>query len=350
MVNRFYNLDIWKKESGIRLQGSHSLDFSKVQAPCVVNVPTGGYRLYYTAVGPGKPIKQCQGYILSAFSEDGLQFESETGIRLEPQAEIEYMSRRILAPTVTQISKSRWRMYFESRGTADVPTVICSAVSTDMLNWELEGGIRLQGFSGVGGPRFVSLPDGRCRLYCFATEWIKGLSQKDNHIRKQCIISAVSKNGLRFEMEDGYRICDKQNNYDTAGLTAAEVIPPLKYNNQWTMFFSAWQDVPDGTNVPLHPAFDLNDDADNFAKASIAADISGYRSRIFKAISENGLDWKSAECVIQGGGYESDEVDAVHAEDMSLIKIDLNQYRMYYAACDRIGNWRILSAVSEVNS
>ena len=38
---------------------------------------------------------------------------------------------------------------------------------------------------------------------------------------------------------------------------------------------------------------------------------------------------------------------AVHAEDMSLIRIGKSEYRMYYAACDTDGNWRIASAVTE---
>ena len=40
-------------------------------------------------------------------------------------------------------------------------------------------------------------------------------------------------------------------------------------------------------------------------------------------------------------------LDAVHAEDMSLVQIGPSEYRMYYAACDRDGNWRIASAITE---
>ena len=52
-------------------------------------------------------------------------------------------------------------------------------------------------------------------------------------------------------------------------------------------------------------------------------------------------------CVVEGGGYTSDDLDAVHAEDMSLVEFEPGRYRMYYAACDRHGNWRIASAVNE---
>ena len=74
--------------------------------------------------------------------------------------------------------------------------------------------------------------------------------------------------------------------------------------------------------------------------------MAGYRSRIFTAHSPDGLVWERAGCVIEGGGYNSEELDAVHSEDMSLVEIEDGQYRMYYAACDCNGNWRIASAVS----
>src|SRR5438309_6305148 len=104
----------WTKESGARVQGSRPLDRSKVQAPGVVRLPEGGFRLFYTAVGPGKPYPKAQGYILSAFSEDGLRFEPEEGFRIVPRPDVSHMSRRVLAPSVTHLADGRWRMYFES--------------------------------------------------------------------------------------------------------------------------------------------------------------------------------------------------------------------------------------------
>ncbi len=47
-----------------------------------------------------------------------------------------------------------------------------------------------------------------------------------------------------------------------------------------------------------------------------------------------------------GGGYDSDDIDAVHAEDMSVITLGDGRQRMYYAACDTTGRWRIASAVT----
>jgi hypothetical protein len=114
------------------------------------------------------------------------------------------------------------------------------------------------------------------------------------------------------------------------------------------MIYSAWQDVPAGTVVPIHPSSDTDlsksEISIDFARASIAVDMAGYRSRIFESHSMDGQSWSQGQCVIDGGGYDEDELDAVHAEDMSLIKGSDGLLRMYYAACDKHGNWRIASA------
>ena len=139
----------WTKEAGPRVEGSQPLDISKVQAPCIVRNPSGGYRLFYTAIGPAKPYPACQGYILSAVSNDGLVFQKEPGIRLAPQPSLRHVSLRVLAPTITEYDEGRWRMYFEARGPAGTPATICSAVSSDMLSWEMEDGIRLESPGGA---------------------------------------------------------------------------------------------------------------------------------------------------------------------------------------------------------
>ena len=142
---------------------------------------------------------------------------------------------------------------------------------------------------------------------------------------------------------------DDQAEYDAVGITAAEVIPPSSAGDEWTMFFSEWQDAPPGSAPPpLHPSEDPNATAsEDFAAASIASDMSGYRSRIFVAYSTDGLTWSRSGCAIEGRGYGEEGLDAVHAVDMSLVRIAADTYRMYYAACDTDGNWRIASAVTE---
>lgn len=327
----------WRDEPGWRVAGSRPLDASKVQAPGVTRMPSGGFRLFYTGVGPGRPYPVCQGYILSAISSDGLQFSAEDGVRVGPDPAVPAMSRRTLAPTISRLPDGSWRMYFESRGSADRPTVIASAISSDQLHWDLEPGIRLQNSGDVGGPRFVLLPDGRGRIYCFSRT-------------ARSVVSAVTSDGLTFEWEAGHRLRGGQTELESAGITAADVIAPASPGEPWTMLYSAWQDVPPGTVVPPHPSSDaaLADRTDiDFAAASMAADMAGYRSRIFTATSRDGLTWERAGLALEGDGPGGTHIGAVHAEDMSVIRLANGRWRMYYAACDANGVWRVASAISD---
>jgi hypothetical protein len=47
---------------------------------------------------------------------------------------------------------------------------------------------------------------------------------------------------------------------------------------------------------------------------------------------------------LQGACNLDSAIDAVHAQDISVIPIAPGQHRMYYAACNKQGNWRIASA------
>ncbi len=340
-------LDRWQKEPGARVEPSRGLDASKVQAPGVAAIPSGGFRLFYTAVGPAKPFPECQGYILSAVSADGLRFCPEPGIRVAPRPDISHMSLRVLAPSVIRCSDC-WRMYFEARGPAHEPTVICSAVSRDLLDWEYEG-VRLRSEGGVGAPRYVPLPQGGARLYCCDSEYGPGGPGRSERLAHN-VVSAVTSDGLHFEWESGVRLRDLRGETDEFGITAADVIPPERAGEDWLMVFSAWQDLPRGAVAPSHPSENVDavesGQSQDFAAASIAADMAGYRSRIYAATSRDGLLWERRTCIVEGAGYGGPGLDAVHAEDMSLIRIGENRYRMYYAACDRNGVWRVASAVS----
>ena len=242
-------------------------------------------------------------------------------------------------------------MYFESRGPADIPTVICSAISSDMLHWELEEGIRFQTPGGVGGVRYLALPNGRGRFYCFESVYGSG-GPSHGPRTAQRIVSAITADGLQFEKEPGDRVLDRQSEYDSAGITTGEVIAPLHAGDPWTMFLSAWQVPAHGAAVIVHPSHDVeaiaNGRSADFAAASIAADMSGFRSRIFVSRSTDGLRWGPLELVLEGVGYGGDGLDAVHAEDMSLIQTAPGRYRMYYAACDARGRWCVASAINDV--
>ena len=340
----------WTREPGPRVEGTRDLDASKVQAPGIIARPEGGFRLFYTAVGPGRPYPECQGYILSAISEDGLDFAPEPGIRLAPDPAVEHMSLRLVVPSIVRLADGRWRMYVEARGTSDRPTVITSAVSDDLLDWQHEPGVRLATPDGLGGPRLFALPDGRCRLLACGDDFGDAGRVSGKRIGKH-IISAISDDGLDFTFEPGERIRSGQGNWDALGITAGQLLLPTDPAGTWTMIYSAWQDAPPGSLIPPHPSDPATADRPpedlDFAAASIAADIAGFRSRIFQATSPDGLEFGMPECIVTGGGYDSSDIDAVHAEDMSVITLRDGRRRMYYAACDTDGRWRIASAVSD---
>ena len=254
------------------------------------------------------------------------------------------MALRVIAPSVAHCADGRWRMYFESRGQATEPMVICSAISSDMVHWQHEQGIRLQGPGSVRAPRYLPLDDGRGRLYCCSVEYGPG-GPVGGEVLAEGVVSAITDDGLRFAIEPGYRLQPLAVARESGGFSAAEVLAPAG-GDAWTMFYSAWQDVPPGTVVPLHPSRDSSLSED-FAAASIASDMAGFRSRIFTAYSSDGLVWERGECVVAGAGYGAEGVDAVHAEDMSLVALGGGKYRMYYAACGQDGQWGVASAVSE---
>jgi hypothetical protein len=49
----------WNKEPGACVQASRPLHSSKLQAPCIVRNPSGGFSLFHMAVGPDKPFRDC---------------------------------------------------------------------------------------------------------------------------------------------------------------------------------------------------------------------------------------------------------------------------------------------------
>ena len=49
---------------------------------------------------------------------------------------------------------------------------------------------------------------------------------------------------------------------------------------------------------------------------------------------------------MQGGGPTTGDIDAVHAEDMSVVRLEDGRARMYYASCDAAGRWQVASAVT----
>ena len=299
----------WIKDPQIAIDLDTPLDSEKILTPNVVRLPEAGFRMYYTGLGPARMVKESVGYILSAFSTDGITWQKDPGVRIdvhEPDATL-----RVLCPDVIPLPDGRWRMYYEAR-TTDRPTVILSAVSEDGLKWQSESGNRVSNPKwSYGAPRCLYLdspatpPKPRYRLYFhhYSYPLRTGLNEQ-NHI-----ISAISNDGINFEIEPGVRIAQENAERESLSVYAPEVIRLA--NGKYRMYYAGW-----------------------------STEIAGG---IFTATSPDGLVWKKTPAPV----LDLDrQLDCNMVSEPCVIELNDGGCRMYYEAADSEGNCRILSAIS----
>ena len=308
----------WVKDPEIAVNSDDPDDDARSITPNVVKLPEGGYRMYYTGVGHGRPPKMSEESFLSAFSDDGLTWRKEPGSRLELSDVAD--TQRILCPEAIPLPDGRYRMYFENKPVAG-PSVICSAISDDGMSWSQEPGVRLGDDQGdYGSPRCIYLEsashgrgrDWKYRLYfhCYFDDPPPGGDRKH-------IISAISEDGLHFELEPGVRIPQTKplESYQTY---APEVV--RLGDGTFRMYYAGWTEDP------------------------TVKKGSPFNGRIFSATSHDGLEWVKDDgiCLDIGG-----EWDPVKASEPCVIDLHGGGFRLYYEACDHEGKWRILSATSD---
>jgi len=301
---------IWSRED-------HRTGRCGVVSPRILALPRGGFRMYYSQIlpRPGYPAgandyDNASTRILSAYSQDGLTWVPEPGVRLSPQ-EAGVGDFRVVSSEVVPIGDgSQLRMYFECcAGSQEETNSIRSATSADGLKWTMDPGVR---FASAGhnyaAPRIVFLEDGWCRMYLCD--------------RGSGIISLISSEGLKFHPEPGLRI-SQDGAYDSHAAFAPEILRVA--NAGYVMFYAG------------------------YSKAG--------RADILRAVSSDGLTWvKDVGPVITPGptGW-----DAAKSSEMCIIRLgatgkESTSYRMFYEACDGTapnarGVWRIASATSQHN-
>lgn len=160
--------------------------------PRAVALSDGRVRLFYTSADG----------IKSAISTDGLTFTLEAGFRITAAAAGfgTTTARATSGATVATLPDGRFRMYFSDLPRPGDPAgqhLVKSAVSTDMLTWTVEPGVRL----GAGAPVLtasaehpfaLSNPDGTVTLY-----WGKFGAPG----QPEGVYQSTSIDGLTFEQE-----------------------------------------------------------------------------------------------------------------------------------------------------
>jgi|AP95_1055475.scaffolds.fasta_scaffold39025_2 hypothetical protein len=297
----------WVKDDRIAIDLDHPLDAERILTPNVIRLPGGGYRMYYTGLGPARRDPDALGYILSASSVDAVTWRKDPGVRVDlfrPHA-----AARTLCPDVIPLPDGGYRMYFEALS-PDRPTVILSALSEDGLTFAPEDGIRFgDDVWSYGTPRVLYVEGETAgsfqyRMYFHRYTFpLRSGLDAGNHI-----ISALSPDGLKFEEEPGVRIA-QETERESFSVYAPEVI--RLGDGSYRMYYSGWSET--------------------------------VRGGVFTATSSDGLRWQkgSAPCIELGGMWDSDMVS-----EPCAIDLDDGRSRLFYEACDDDGHYRILSATS----
>lgn len=294
----------WIKDSRPVLGPDRPLDDSKVLCPWVIPI-AGGFRLFYMGHGSASP-PGTRGRILSAWSDDGVSFRKEPGVRIDNDAGA---AARALSPCVVTCT-SGYRMYFEAAASAGGEgSVILSARSDDGLRFERDPGARVRVVGArVGSPRALPLDDGRVRLYFHVyPEPIEDRLDRGNHV-----LSAISVDGLAFAREPGVRIAQTLDPRERSAVYCASMVP--LGDGRVRAYYGAWSEVANG------------------------------RCAIMTALSEDGgmTFVKSLTPCIAPDSV----LDASFASEPCVFDDEAGRTRMVYEACDAAGVTRILAAVA----
>lgn len=293
------------KDEAVVIDLDHPLSDYWALTPNVVKLPEGGFRMYYTAGSHKDRKRGVLGYILSASSGDGLTWRRDPMIRMN----ILESNREtwVFCPDVIPLVGGGYRMFFQVQ-TRDRPDMILSAFSIDGMNWEREPLIKIgDGKYNYGSPRCLILPDGRYRLYFHRQP--KNRAADNTHV----IMSAISTNGIRFEIENDARI-KQESALESSSVYAGEILS--LGTGGYRMYYAAWNnDMQEG--------------------------------RILSALSHDGLNFIKDQtiCIDNGGKY-----DFRKASEPCVIQLKDGRYRMFYEACDSNGQWRIVSATVQPRS
>jgi hypothetical protein len=177
----------FQKEDGNRLTGN-------LYMPFIVKLSDGRFRLYYTETGNKNSIR-------SAISEDGLTVTLEEGDRLTSNGS-SYESEGVGRQKILQLSDGSYRMYYIGYGESGHERIL-SAVSEDGLDWTREEGIIIDPSdlcppaTGIGNSVPFMTSDGVYHLYV-----VTGTCKENYKDEKWGIFDATSPDGLTFTLSE----------------------------------------------------------------------------------------------------------------------------------------------------
>ena len=215
-----------------------------------------------------------------------------------------HATTRTLCPDVVPLPEGGWRMYYEARS-GDAPTFILSAVSADGLRWDLEEGVRIgDGEWSYGTPRCLYLEDGRRRLYFHRFPHPLCPDPDGGKL----ILSALSTDGLNWVLETGARVTQEAAREGNS-VYSPEVI--RLGDGSYRMYYAAWSE--------------------------------GINGGVFTATSTDGLAWHKEPdpCLDLGAPLDCNMVS-----EPCVTELSDGRFRLFYEARDREDRRRILSATS----
>ena len=265
----------------------------KLICPKVIKINNKCYRMYFSTDQKNKK-KNDYTFIKSAISNDCKKWFFERGVRVGLLKEKKFI--RALSPSIVEIEKGLYRMYFEAR-TLDQKSVIKSALSNDGLKWKEETGNRLGtlGLTSYGTPFCIFKKNSYYQLF---------FERRFKEKRDIWVVESID--GINFNEKQITQVIKQDKKLESYALYSPDVIYS---KNSYHMYYSGWGGNP----------------------------VKGY---IFYAKSHDGINWKKNKkpIISPGGRY-----DKLYCSEPSLVKVG-KTLKIFYEGCDNNKIWRILCA------
>jgi predicted GH43/DUF377 family glycosyl hydrolase len=275
--------------------------------------------------------------ILSAHSQDGLNWVRDEGVRIDVGGKNK--SSQVYYPDVVCLDGGGYRMYYRGGGDA---SVILSAISTDGMSWQEEGGERLgigQTWQRLMAPDVLHIGALFCMYFTayYGTGWkiywvesVDGVKWESN---SYCIGDWNGKampniiDPCVVEVGGGYRL------YCTC---LADTETYICYSN--SLDGQMWSDLErcmgyqgEGIRYARNPNVVAIDDGRWRMYFSESSQISALNSRIVSAVSSDGVQWVREAGIRIGPGGQYDG-QGVFCPDVIVVNGGL---KMYYG-----GYWK----------